>query len=421
MSSPLADSPQQRSETDPNARRRHFRRIPSSQRSHSPPPDRKPICTVIKSVLCLPIYRKRKPSEEQEAEEERLEAKLLDLEDSIISSEEQTKAPEGDKLPIFTRLRDWTEHQRAEEEERRKERERKKKEEENGVPTRSASMPVPASSPIANIPKERRRRSDGQPPRPRGNVWDSRTVRMWDSPVFEEVDVPPRKPVPPPQTPPKIPINSSTPSLPIKPSPLKSSVQSNLLPAKKGPEAVREIRPVVPPKIPVHIGNYGYDAVSGPDASEYDGQRDPFFSVNIQLLGELLPAVLRVGHQNHDSISPVRDVHVRKKAKTVGRDESPHPHDKREHGKHCRHQKVHRDSRHGMRRRRDSAPNSLYVEVDSEAGGRHHKHCRKHRHRHRCRRHHLEEDRILHATEMPQIVWSGYYGEPIVWQRYDFV
>lgn len=422
MSSPLAGPQQQPPETDPNARRRHFRRIPSSQRSHSPPPDRKPICTVIKSVLCLPICRKRKPdeAEEEEAEAVRLEAKLLDLEDSIISSEEQTKAPEGDRLPIFTRLRDWTEHQK-EEEEKRKERERKKKQEEDGVPTRSVSMPVPANSPIADLPRERRRRSDGQLPKPRGNIWDSRTVRRWDSPVFEDVGVPPRKPVPPPQTPPKIPINSSTPNLPTRPNLVKSSMQSNLLPVKKDAEVVRETRPIVPPKIPIHIGNYGYDAVSGPEVSEYDGQRDPFFSANIQRLGGFLPAALRVGHHNHDSVSPARDVHVRKKTKTVKRNESPHSHDIREHGRHCRHRKLHRDSRHEMRRGRDSAPSSLYVELGSVAEGRHHKHCRRHRHRHRCRRHHLEEDRIRYATEMPQIVWSGYYGEPMVWQRYDFV
>ncbi|RVD80347.1 uncharacterized protein DFL_008246 [Arthrobotrys flagrans] len=143
--------------------RPYFRRITSSQRSHSPPPlDRKPIRTVIKNVLCFPLRGKKKPSGGEEREEDGSEAKLPDL-GSIISSEEQTKAPEGDKLPIFPRLRDWTEQQkeeaekRATEKEEEKEKERKKREGQDGLPTRSVSTPVRASTPISDLPKERRR------------------------------------------------------------------------------------------------------------------------------------------------------------------------------------------------------------------------------------------------------------------------
>ncbi|TGJ71668.1 hypothetical protein EYR41_003617 [Orbilia oligospora] len=450
MSSPSAYLAQQHPESDPTARPLpYFRRVTSSQRSHSPPPqDRKPICSVIKNVLCFPICGKKKTSsgeekEDEKAEAERLEAKLLEL-DSIISSEEQTKAPEGDKLPIFTRLRDWTEHQREEEEEADKRTRKKKGEDEKGggLPLRSVSVPVPApvsvNTPISDLPKERqrRRRSEEYLPKPTRDNWGSRTERKKESPVFQDSHISAKKPDPPlPQTRPTIPINFSRLNIPIREILAKSPAYSDPRTGNwDNAKTSRKIRPIVPPKTPAHAGNYGYDAVP---VREHNRKRDSFFSVDFRTLEKALPMALRPGFHDNDSDPPRKHASRRKKAK---QDEPSHHHrhHTREHGKHGHHhhssQRVLKDE---MRRRKDPTPGSLHVEVESGTG-RCHRHCKRHRHRQRCRRHRLkeeegrgggggggggggEEEVILHASVMPRIVWGGYYEEPMVWQRYDFM
>ncbi|KAF3158880.1 hypothetical protein TWF788_004467 [Orbilia oligospora] len=446
MSSPSAYLAQQHPESDPTNRPLpYFRRVTSSQRSHSPPPqDRKPICSVIKNVLCFPICGKKKPNsgeekEDDKAEAERLEAKLLEL-DSIISSEEQTKAPEGDKLPIFTRLRDWTAHQREEEEEEEEadKRTRKKEgkdEKGGGLPLRSVSVPVPVpvDTPISDLPKERRRRrrSEGNLPKPTRDSWGSRTERKKESPVFQDTHISVRKPDPPlPQTRPTIPINFSRLNIPIRETPGKSPAYSDPRTGNQGnAKTSRKIRPIVPPKIPTHAGNYGYDAVP---VREHNRKQDSFFSVDFRTLEKALPMALRPWFHDNDSDPPRKHANPRKKAK---QDEPSHHHRRRhhtrEHGKHGHHhhssQRVLKDE---MRRRKDPTAGSLHVEVESGAGRTHgHKHCKRHRHRQRCRRHRLKEEGegeaerevILHASVMPRVVWGGYYEEPMVWQRYDFM
>ncbi|KAK6333880.1 hypothetical protein TWF730_004063 [Orbilia blumenaviensis] len=444
---------------------RYFHRVSSSQRSHSPPPspDRKPICTVIKNVLCFSLCGRKRPDsddddyedDEGETEDARIEAKLLDLEESVISSEEQTKAPEGDRLPVFTRLRDWTEHQREEARRKRdgerewrrrqqqQEEEEEREERNDGMPPRPASMPVPASNPIPpGFPRERRRRrSDGQLHKPRRDGWRAGTIRKWDNPVFEEeFNIPARKPVPSPPspllTPPRSAENWSAPNLFTEPNLTGGRIYSNPPQVLQKPMPTREARPVVPPKIPLHAGNYGYDSAPGPDFKEDSGQRrrGPFLSVNLQRMGEILPAVLGPGRLDNDSgslsssssssSSPTRKHrHLkRKKAKKVAVDSS-HPHHTHGHGMHYHHHhKSHRTLKDDTRRRKNLTPSSMYVEVEVAPEKKHHKqHCRKHRHKHRCRRHYLEEAAILNATEVPQVVWGGYYRDPVLWQRYDFI
>ncbi|KAK6517165.1 hypothetical protein TWF506_007039 [Arthrobotrys conoides] len=461
MSSPLADPPQQHHpQSDPTSRSRpYFRRVTSSQRSHSPPPpERKPICTVIKSVLCFPLCgKKKKPGDGEgegggegggggKSEAERLEAKLHEL-DSIISSEEQTKAPEGDKLPIFTRLRDWTEHQKEEADKREKRtgEGEGEGEGEDGLPTRSVSVPTSMKTPISDLPKERRRRkSEGYLPKSSNDYnRGSRTERKREGLVFEDGRISTRKPGPLPPTRPTIPINFSRPNTPMRSNP--ASYKGPTYPisrpaANQDAKTSRKIRPVAPPRIPAHAGNYGYDAVP---AQEHSGKRDPFFSINFQRLEEVLPTVLRPGfYDNNDSGSPRKHANLRKKAKTSKGDEPSYHHHTREHGKHSsHHHRSHRGLKDETRRRKDPAPSSPDVEVESVTGRRHrHKHCRKHRHRHhyhhhqhhqhQCRHHRFKEEEgggggeretILNAFGMPQVVWGGYYEEPLIWQRYDFV
>ncbi|KAF3311611.1 hypothetical protein TWF173_008235 [Orbilia oligospora] len=446
MSSPSAYIGQQHPESDPTTRPLpYFRRVTSSQRSHSPPPqDRKPICNVIKNVLCFPICGKKKNSSREEKEDEkagaeRLEAKLLEL-DSIISSEEQTKAPEGDKLPIFTRLRDWTEHQRGEKEEADK-RTRKKG---GGLPLRSVSVPVPApvsvDPPISDFPKERRRRrrSEEYLPKPTRDNWGSRTERKKESPVFQDTHFSAGRPDPPlQQTRPTIPINFSRLNIPIRETTAKSPAYSDPRTGNQdNAKTSRKIRPIVPPKSPAHGGNYGYDAVP---VREHNRKRDSFFSVDFRTLEKALPMALRPGFHDNDSDPPRKHANPRKKVK---QDEPSHHHRHRHHtreyGKHGHHHhSSHRALKDETRRRKDPTAGSLRVEVESGAGRRHgHKHCKRHRHGHRCRRHRLkeegeeereeeeeeeeEEEVILNASVMPRVVWGGYYEEPMVWQRYDF-
>ncbi|KAK6337743.1 hypothetical protein TWF696_001224 [Orbilia brochopaga] len=155
--------------TDFNVRHAHYRRIPNSQRSLSPPPPpRKPLSfKTLKNVFCLPLHRgnaDRSGDDADEHDEEteqhenaRVAKPTADV--SILSSEEQTRAPEGDRLPIFTRLRDWTEHERSRMDKGRKDDgEEDEEEDQTHVPERPASMPsLPAkiSTPTAVTPEER--------------------------------------------------------------------------------------------------------------------------------------------------------------------------------------------------------------------------------------------------------------------------
>ncbi|KAK6356663.1 hypothetical protein TWF718_001003 [Orbilia javanica] len=330
MSSPLVDSPRQHPQSGPNTvrHRPYFRRGTSSQRSHSPPPpaDRKQICTAIKNVLCFPICGKKRPGDDEgssEGEEDRLRAKLLDL-DSIISSEAQTKAPEGDKLPVFTRLRDWTEHQRDVAERRAKRtggEGREERERGDGFPARSVSTPMPRTTPIIDLPDKRgrRRRSDGYLPEPAGGAWEPKMAKIRDSLGFEEVDVPARKPVPPPETP----IDFSRQNFPAEKSPANGPIHPTSWPADQEAETSREKQPIVPPKIPAHTGNFGYGPVPDPGLGfkKHEDEGDHFFSINFPKLEDFIPPVLRLGPHDNGSVSSRKHAHLRKKAKMMKQDE----------------------------------------------------------------------------------------------------
>ncbi|EWC47225.1 3-isopropylmalate dehydratase [Drechslerella stenobrocha 248] len=100
---------------DFNVRHAHYRRIPNSQRSLSPPPGpRRPLSfKAFRSAFCLPLPdREASANGGQQQQQQQQVDGATNLGDSTISSEEQTKAPEGDRLPIFTRLRDWTAQER---------------------------------------------------------------------------------------------------------------------------------------------------------------------------------------------------------------------------------------------------------------------------------------------------------------------
>ncbi|KAJ6258473.1 hypothetical protein Dda_6515 [Drechslerella dactyloides] len=158
--------------TDFNVRHAHYRRIPSSQRSLSPPPrPRKPLSKVFKGCFCLPLHLHWKTDKnadaqcgdekiQQQKEQGKAETGEPTLDASILSSEEQTRAPEGDRLPIFMRLRDWTEHERAKVEKKIVQEE---EEEEMQMPPRSISMPPPPRTytPFPRPPLEGRSASEG--------------------------------------------------------------------------------------------------------------------------------------------------------------------------------------------------------------------------------------------------------------------
>ncbi|KAK6509882.1 hypothetical protein TWF481_004609 [Arthrobotrys musiformis] len=205
--------------------------------SRPPPPEnRVSICTAIKDAICLIYCGKRKPSEEWEKTEGGgVERKVLNAY-SLISSEEQTRAPEGDKLPVFTRLKDWTEHQRKEAERRQE----KSVQNSYGLPYGSepvlvsyldhtkSDRPVPTNPPISlwrealGIGSDKKLDTSGS-----GNInWGnySGTVRMDYIPDFGGAGIAAGKSAPlyTPTLPnhsmnlssPNIPTNFSSPSLP---------------------------------------------------------------------------------------------------------------------------------------------------------------------------------------------------------------
>ncbi|KAF3923083.1 hypothetical protein ABW20_dc0106033 [Dactylellina cionopaga] len=253
MLSPLATAPVPNPNnhiTNCNIRHAHYRRIPSSQRPFSPPPQKKPISfKVIKNVFCLPLHRKgsgerKDDSEDGEAAVMEGKEEVVNFADSTISSEEQTKAPEGDKLPIFTRLRDWTAHQRT----ARDGSDPKTKNESAAVaistvtalPPSSVSIPARVPPLEIDIPLKSRTPSDAQFS---GYKLDfHKTVKWQDDPIFESSNSLPRhfQGLVPPPTPPKIPLHSNPPQYESLMGKLGFSIKDRAIPP-----------PAVPPKIPL--------------------------------------------------------------------------------------------------------------------------------------------------------------------------
>ncbi|KAF3921308.1 hypothetical protein ABW21_db0208318 [Orbilia brochopaga] len=162
--------------TDYKVRHAHYRHIPRSQRSLSPPrtPWKPPSFKGWKNACCLPLHCGKVEgsgdANGQAAEpEEQLNARTANptLDVSILSSEEQTRAPEGDKLPIFTRLRDWTEHERtkimAKVHNVEEKEDKDEKEEEMHLPPRPVSMP-PSHAAMTPPAPEVRSASEGDIP-----------------------------------------------------------------------------------------------------------------------------------------------------------------------------------------------------------------------------------------------------------------
>ncbi|EPS43812.1 hypothetical protein H072_2201 [Dactylellina haptotyla CBS 200.50] len=255
MLTPLASTANPPFASDYNIRHSHYRRVPSSQRSLSPPPPQKKQLSfkTIKNALCLPLCRNGSPKEDIVAEEP-LVNKYVEI--STISSEEQTRAPDGDKLPVFTRLRDWTEYQR--------ETRLDNNGDEKSLPPRSASLPAPKTSPAFSLQSRARTASDGRLPKLQQEARSSKPVAWYDVPTFECSDAVVRKsciPPTPPPPPPKIPLRKSVPRRHAKelkhheatPTPLSASTRLfNTMP------------PGVPPKIPTSRHEKGCESTVEP-------------------------------------------------------------------------------------------------------------------------------------------------------------
>ncbi|KAF3913474.1 hypothetical protein AA313_de0205908 [Arthrobotrys entomopaga] len=380
---------------DFNVRHSHYRRIPNSQRSISPPPQRGQYALkVVQSVLCLPICRKRQSvkkadgditgeEDDDEDEDEALISK--NLEASIISSEEQTRAPEGDRLPVFTRLKDWTEHERlvrwgidAREEDEDDDDDDDGTTATARLPPRSTSMPMDKSRPLtADVPMRSRTASDGQLPRVKPQI--ARTTEWLSIPKFEHSnsESAPSNGVGPPRLPPKIPLRKSLPRN-GSPYPTRSSNSTALKPPK-GSQNIEP--PVPPPKIP------------------FEKQDDTGGVLDLFSPNRMIP----FHQESGTSMPPQRDyVCLKERKKDKKHRESiwnstPSSPSRRSHDSNGERTNYHQKEKHARRHGHSRSP------TRESRKGRHERY-RKHRHDHH---HRNREHRCHHREESPDHYWSS--------------
>ncbi|KAK6531636.1 hypothetical protein TWF694_002815 [Orbilia ellipsospora] len=373
---------------DFNVRHSHYRRIPNSQRSLSPPPQRRQYALkVVQSVLCLPICRKRqsiKKTDGNVTEEEEESLIVKNLEPSVISSEEQTRAPEGDRLPVFTRLKDWTEHEKmtrwnvdtCEDED----------EDDDPVaarfPPRSASMPMEKIKPLtANVLARSRTVSDRHLSKATPQV--AGTTKWLNVPTFKYSNSTPSDDIVTPRLSPKMPRRKS---LPLNRSPFSSQSRT---PLKSSRESQNLAPSVPPPKFPI------------------ESQDDVGDFLEISPLNRIIPVYWESKIDGQGSIPNQRDYvyskRERKKKKKGKKQKEPdlnsiyslppsHSHDSH---KEC--MKYHREERQARRRGylRSPARESRKERHERYGKNRHHHHHRN------------EESLCYYCKGSPDYYWNG--------------